>query len=47
MVECGVDRFVEVGPGSVLCGLNRRNAKGIPCVALGEPGDLEKQGWSA
>ena len=47
MVEYGVDRFVEVGPGSVLCGLNKRNAKGIPSVALGEPGDLEKQGWSA
>jgi [acyl-carrier-protein] S-malonyltransferase len=47
MVELGVDRFVEVGPGSVLCGLNKRNAKGLPCVALGEPGDLEKQGWSA
>lgn len=47
MVEQGVDRFVEVGPGSVLCGLNKRNAKGLPCVALGEPGDLEKPGWSA
>jgi [acyl-carrier-protein] S-malonyltransferase len=47
MVDGGVDRFVEVGPGSVLCGLNKRNARGIPCVALGEPEDLEKKGWSA
>jgi hypothetical protein len=24
----------------VLCGLNRRNAKGLPCAAVGEPDDL-------
>lgn len=41
MVEGGVDRFVEVGPGSVLCGLNRRNAKGLPCSSLGEPAHIE------
>ena len=40
MVEAGVDEFVELGPGSVLRGLNRRNAKGIPCRSLGEPEDL-------
>ncbi|MEQ9400020.1 MAG: ACP S-malonyltransferase [Longimicrobiales bacterium] len=41
MVDAGVDRFLELGPGSVLCGLNRRNAKGVPCTSLGEPADLE------
>jgi len=41
MLEAGVDRFVELGPGSVLCGLNKRNAKGFPCVSLGEPADIE------
>lgn len=41
MVSSGVDRFIEVGPGSVLCGLNRRNAKGVPCTAVGTPADLE------
>ena len=41
MVESGIDRFVELGPGSVLAGLNRRNAKGIPTASLGEPADLE------
>jgi [acyl-carrier-protein] S-malonyltransferase len=41
MVELGTDRFLEVGPGFVLRGLNRRNAKGIPCSSIGEPEDLE------
>lgn len=42
MVEAGVDHFFEVGPGNVLCGLNRRNARGVPCDAVGTPADLEK-----
>lgn len=41
MVGAGVDRFLELGPGSVLCGLNRRNARGVPCTSLGEPADIE------
>ncbi len=41
MVEAGVDRFLELGPGTVLGGLNRRNAKGFPCTSLGEPSDIE------
>lgn len=41
MVESGVEEFLELGPGSVLRGLNRRNAKRIPCSSLGEPADLE------
>jgi [acyl-carrier-protein] S-malonyltransferase len=40
MVASGVDRFVEIGPGKVLSGLNRRNAKGIPCTNVGEPADF-------
>lgn len=41
MVGYGVDRFVELGPGSVLCGLNKRNARGVPCTSLGTPDDIE------
>lgn len=41
MVAAGAERFVELGPGSVLCGLNRRNAKGVPCASLGEPADID------
>jgi [acyl-carrier-protein] S-malonyltransferase len=44
MVESGVERFFELGPGSVLCGLNRRNARGLPCVSLGAPSDFDGLG---
>jgi [acyl-carrier-protein] S-malonyltransferase len=44
MVGLGVEQFFELGPGSVLCGLNKRNARGIPCKSLGSPADLEDLG---
>jgi [acyl-carrier-protein] S-malonyltransferase len=44
MLAAGVDRFFELGPGAVLCGLNRRNAKGMPCTSLGTPSDLAALG---
>lgn len=40
MVEAGVTHFIELGPGSVLCGLNRRMARGLACISVGEPDDL-------
>lgn len=42
MVEQGVDRFIELGPGSVLTGLNRRNARAATSLAVGTPDDLPK-----
>ena len=44
MVGAGVDRFLELGPGSVMCDLNRRSAKGLPCSAVSEPDDLASLG---
>lgn len=41
MVDAGIDRFLELGPGKVLCGLNRRNARGAPCASIGGPDDLD------
>ncbi len=41
MVGLGVERFFELGTGSVLSGLNRRNARGIPCLSLGDPADFD------
>jgi [acyl-carrier-protein] S-malonyltransferase len=40
MADSGVDRFLEIGPGSVLRGLNRRIVRHIPCTSLGEQEDL-------
>jgi [acyl-carrier-protein] S-malonyltransferase len=46
MVGMGVESFFELGTGSVLSGLNRRNARGIPCLSLGNPEDFERlEGW--
>ena len=40
MVDAGTDRFLEIGPGSVLRGLNRRIARRVPCSSIGELEDL-------
>lgn len=41
MLDGGVGRFIELGPGKVLSTLNRRNAQGVPSSWLGEPADFE------
>ena len=41
MVDLGVDRFVEVGPGKVLSGLLRRIAKGVSVGNLEDPASLK------
>jgi [acyl-carrier-protein] S-malonyltransferase len=44
MLAAGADRFVELGPGEVLAGLNKRNAKGTETLSVGEPEELSKLG---
>lgn len=44
MVAGGVERFIELGPGNVLCGLNRRNARDLPCTSVGTPEEIERLG---
>jgi [acyl-carrier-protein] S-malonyltransferase len=40
--EFAVTAFLEVGPGTVLTGLNRRIALGTTCAAVGDPELLQK-----
>ncbi len=40
--EAGVEAFLEVGPGAILSGLDRRIVPGTLCAALGEPELLQK-----
>ena len=37
----GATRFAELGPGRVLAGLNRRNARGAPTLTLGTPESID------
>jgi [acyl-carrier-protein] S-malonyltransferase len=43
-VELGIERFVEVGPGSVLTGLVKRIVDGVEAVSVSEPEALAKLG---
>jgi [acyl-carrier-protein] S-malonyltransferase len=47
--QAGVSVFLEVGPGSVLSGLNRRIAAGAQAATLAEPEQLRKllEAWAA
>lgn len=40
--DFGVDRFLEIGPGNVLAGLNKRIVAGTRTVSLAEPEGLDK-----
>ena len=41
MADYGVDTFLELGPGEVLCGLIKRCRKGLKQMAAGDPESLE------
>lgn len=42
MKELGVERFVEIGAGKVLCGLIKRIAKGVPSANIEDCASLKK-----
>ncbi len=44
MVEQGVSTFIEIGSGSVLCGLIKRIDRDATCLTLGTPQDFGKLG---
>jgi len=42
LIARGVERFVEVGPGKVLCGLMRKIDRSKPCSNVGDEASLQK-----
>ena len=42
LIAKGVDRFIEVGPGKVLCGLMRQIDRSKPCSNVGDEASLQK-----
>lgn len=42
LAELGVDRVVEVGPGTVLAGLARRTLPDVPVTSVATPGEVEE-----
>jgi [acyl-carrier-protein] S-malonyltransferase len=42
LIARGVDRFVEVGPGKVLCGLMRQIDRSKACSSVGDEASLQK-----
>ena len=44
MVARGVNIFLEIGSGSVLCGLIKRIDRNVECLTLGSPADFDKLG---
>ena len=42
MIAQGVRNFIELGSGSVLCGLIKRIDREADCYSIGTPGDFEK-----
>jgi [acyl-carrier-protein] S-malonyltransferase len=44
MLDGGLVRFAELGPGSILCGLLRRIERGVTCGTAGTAAEVEAFG---
>jgi [acyl-carrier-protein] S-malonyltransferase len=44
MIAQGVRTFIELGSGSVLCGLIKRIDREVACFSVGTPEEFEKLG---
>jgi [acyl-carrier-protein] S-malonyltransferase len=42
LIAGGVDSFIEVGPGKVLCGLMRQIDRSKPCMNVEDEASLQK-----
>jgi [acyl-carrier-protein] S-malonyltransferase len=42
LIACGAERFIEVGPGKVLCGLMRQIDRSKACTNVGDEASLQK-----
>jgi [acyl-carrier-protein] S-malonyltransferase len=42
LIARGVERFIEVGPGKVLCGLMRQIDRSKSCANVGDEASLQK-----
>ena len=41
MINCKVDKFIEIGPGKVLSGLVKRIDRGVKLIQINESEDLK------
>jgi [acyl-carrier-protein] S-malonyltransferase len=41
MIDTGVDRFVEVGPGAVIAGMVKRIDRSVAITSVGSPHEVE------
>ena len=42
LIEQGVETFIEIGPGKVLCGLMRQIDRSKTCLSVGDEASLNK-----